>query len=243
MPSARNRVVPDPAFDANKPFDFRLVRVRPDAHVGQERLCDVVFVGAAETVTRRNGRRYPIKPAARRLVRCGAIEAESYVDLVFPPDARSFVSSIELGMRLRVQVIAADGGFEDAPVVSFVAALDGARDVVAPRPPLTHLPIADDVERFARTIRPPQKLKCAIAYARPLERITQARAHRFPRGATSHTLLSCRGPRGDRFVDVVFTSRTAAQSLGLVQGRVVRLTRLHPRGGEGNTPFALVDER
>lgn len=240
MPQPRSRVVQDPVFDPNKPFDFRLVRIRPEAHLLAERLCDVVFVGAAETVTRRNGRRYPIKPAARRLVRCGAPDAESYVDLVFPPDARSFVSTIEAGMRLRVQVIASDGGFEDAPVVSFIAVLDGARDVVAPKPPLTHMPIADDVELFARTVRAPQKLRCAVAYARALERIPEARAHRFPRGATSHSIVSCRGPRGDRFVDVVFTNRTSAQSLALVEGRVVRLSRLYPRGGEGNVPFAVM---
>ena len=74
---------------------------------------DVVFVGAAESVTRRNGRRYPIKPAARRLIRCGSDAAESYVDLVFPPDARSFVSAITVGIRLRVQVIAIDGRVPD----------------------------------------------------------------------------------------------------------------------------------
>lgn len=240
MPSLRGRAPTEPTFDPNRPFDFRLVRVGSEVHVDKERICDVVFVGAAEAVTRRNGRRYPIKPAARRLIRCGAEQAESYVDLVFPPDARSFVSAITVGIRLRVKVIAIDGGFEDAPVVSFVAVLDGATDIIAPRPPLRHVAIADDVGRFARTENPPQKLRCAIAYARPLERIVETRAHRFPRGATSHSLVSCRGPRGERWVDVVFTPRTAIQWLALTEGRIVRLSRLHPRGGEGNRPFAIL---
>ena len=240
MPSVRARAHAEPAFDPNRPLDFRLVRVRPEAHLDKERICDVVFVGAAESVTRRNGRRYPIKPAARRLIRCGSEQAESYVDLVFPPDARSFVSAITVGIRLRVQVIAIDGGFEDAPVVSFIAVLDGASEIIAPRPPLRHVAIADDVDRFARTENAPQKLRCAIAYARPLERIGQTRAHRFPRGATSHSLVSCRGPRGERWVDVVFTPRTAIQSLALMEGRIVRLSRLHPHGGEGNRPFAIL---
>lgn len=238
MPHGR-RVPREPAFDPNRPFDFRLARVRPEAHLDTERLCDVVFAGAAVAVSRRSGGRYPIKPAARRLIRCGAPDADVAVDLVFPPDARSFVSAVEVGMRLRVKVIAADGGFEDATVVSFVAVLDGARDVATPRPPVAIIPIADDVERFARR-RAPQKLRCAVAYARPLERIGQMRSHRFPRGATSHSVVACRGPRGDKWIDLVFTSRTAPQALALTVGRVVRLSRLHPRGGEGDVPFAIL---
>ncbi|MFO0693329.1 MAG: hypothetical protein U0230_07230 [Polyangiales bacterium] len=230
-----------PAFDPAAPLDLRLVRIRPEDHVGQERVCDVVFAGSVEPVTRRMVGRYPVPVAQRKLIRCGSLSGESWADLVFSDGARAFPGAVLPGVRLKVRILAPDGGFEDATVLEFLAVVEGATDVT---PPAREVLVVNSSFDFARVRSEPrlvsQRRRCAIAFAGPIRRVTRDDADLYPRGATHHVPVACHHALGDTWVEVVFSSRTAFGALELERGRVVTLEIRTRGGGPADHPFVVL---
>lgn len=238
---AQRNAFPAPAFDPAAPIDLRLVRIRPEDHVGQERVCDVVFAGSVEPVTRRTAGRYPSQVSQRKLIRCGSLAGESWADLVFSGGARAFPGAVSPGVRLKVRVLAPDGGFEDATVLEFLAVVEGATDVT---PPAREVLVVNSSFDFTKVRAEPglvsQRRRCAIAFVGPIRRVTRDDADLYPRGATHHVPVACHHPLGDSWVEVVFSSRTAFGSLELQRGRVVTFEIRTRGGGPADHPFVVL---
>lgn len=238
MPNDRGRPVAEPALDAGIPFDFRWVRIADEPHIGQTRQCDVVFVGTVEQVERRIERRYVGREVAQRVsVRCGAAAGETWLDLVFPPAAIGFASTIRVGQRLLVEVIAADGGFEDATVAEFRAVMGGSGLATASVDEPLSIGAGFDFDQvdvhpeLVGRVEP-----CSVVWVGPIRRIARELRDRYPRGATHVLPLACHATRGDSPVDVVATPRTAPDFLAIRRGSRVRLRIVAARAGADDEP-------
>lgn len=239
MPNDRYRPIAHAPLDGGMPFDFRWARIEPEAHVGQTRTCDVTFVGAREHVTRRIERRYAGHEVSERTsIRCRAPSGESFVDLVFPPEAGSFADAIAVGQRLTVEVIGATGGFENATVAEFRAIVTGAENVAAPEPILPTVPAAFD---FRQAESHPELVghaqPCGISWVGSIQPIPREARSRYPRGASHVVPIACASIRGESFVDVVATPRSAADLLRLARGERVSLKILATAGGTDDVPL------
>jgi hypothetical protein len=209
--------------------------------VGKERACDVWMAGQPQNLGVRRGTRYPIPVAARRLVRCGAVTGEGWADLVFPPPSASLVGSVVSGKRLRVSVVAASGGFEDAPILAFLAVIGDLPGVPV---------LADDFESlqagfdFGAVADSPELVgtdaTCAVAYAGAPEPIAEDRLDRYPGGATHRLGLVCAHAAGDAWVDLVFTAERVDEILALRRGARARIRILSAEGGAADLPIVAL---
>ena len=117
-------------------FDMRLVRVQPGVHLETEQLCDVgaaLRLEAIEPPTPEEeaaGGSTHYDPAAvqRMSIKCVAPTGETWADLEFLATRASHVAEVVPGVRIRVRIRRADGGFFDYPIVDFI-------ETVGPAPP------------------------------------------------------------------------------------------------------------
>jgi hypothetical protein len=239
LPNERARAVTVPMLDAGVAFDFRWVRIAAEPHVGQTRQCDVVFVGAREQVARRIERRYAREVAERLSVRCGAAGGESWIDLVFPPAAIGFASTIHPGQRLMVEVVAPNGGFDDAVVAEFRAVAEGGENATERISEPLSVPAGFD---FRQVIVHPELVgrvqPCSISWVGTIRRVEPELRERFPQGASHVLPITCQHTRGDSHVDLVSTARGAPDLLALRRGARIRLRILAARGGASDEPLA-----
>ncbi len=228
-------------IDADAPLDMRALRIRPEHHVGKERVCDVWMAGQSQPVGTRVATRYPMRVAVRRLVRCGAVTGEGWADLVFAPASASLVGSVVSGKRLRVAVVAASGGFEDAPILEFLAVIGDMPGVPAADEDFQSLRAGFD---FGAVAGQPELVgtdaTCAIAYASPPEPIPEDRLDRYPGGATHRLGLVCAHAAGDAWVDLVFTAERVEEVLALRRGARARIRVLSAEGGAADLPIVAL---
>lgn len=243
MPSDRHRPVPHAPADGGVAFDFRWARIDPEPNVGQTRSCDVTYVGGRESVTRRIERRYGDRQISARIsVRCRADQGESWVDLIFPPAASSFVDTIEVGQRITVEIVSATGGFENATVAEFRAIVDGAENVAPPIPLEATVPAAFD---FSQLERHPEAIgrvePCGVAWIGSIDPIPTEARDRYPRGATHRVKLACSSVSGESMVDVISTPRAIVDTLRLQRGMRAKLRILASRGGTDDVPLVRLE--
>jgi len=243
MPSDRHRPVPHAPLDGGVAFDFRWVRIEPSAHVGSERTCDVTYIGGRERVTRRIERRYGDREVSDRLsLRCREGGSEAWIDLIFPPAASAFASTIEVGQRLAVEVVSATGGFENATVAEFRAIVVGAEGVATPLPIVDSVPAAFD---FGQVGAHPEVVgrvePCGVAWFGAIDPIPTEARDRYPRGATHRLELSCSSVRGEAMVDIVTTPRAVVDLLRVERGARIRLRILAARGGTDDVPLVRLE--
>jgi hypothetical protein len=231
-------------IDADAPLDVRALRIEPELHVGKERVCDVLLAGEPQAVGARLATRYPIPVARRRLVRCGAAAGEGWADLVFPPPSETLVEGVVGGKRLRVTVVAPSGGFEDTPILAFVAVIG---DV--PVPPALDQDVRDlragfDFGELAdRPALRGTSAICAVAYTGLPSPIDEDERDRYPAGATHRLGLVCAHAAGDAWVDLVFTAERADEVLALRRGALARLRILAVEGGAADLPIVALARR
>jgi hypothetical protein len=112
-------------------FDIRLLRVQPGVHLGTEQVCDVVAVGRLEPLElgAQEAPRTAYGPGIthRMSIQCTSTTGESWADLAFDVTRATRASEVQVGMRIRVRLARADGGFFDYPIVDFVAVVGPAQ--------------------------------------------------------------------------------------------------------------------
>jgi hypothetical protein len=177
-------------------------------------------------------------------VRCGAPTGEGWADLIFPPPSAGLIPDVTGGKRLRVAVIAASGGFDDAPILAFLAVIGDAPAAG---------PLDEDFESIragfdfgALDARPElmgSSAVCAVAYASAPEPIAEEKLERYPGGATHRLGLVCGHARGDAWVDLVFTAEQADDVLALRRGARARLRILAVEGGAAGLPIVTIAPR
>ncbi len=230
-PVAASRVI-----DAEAPLDVRLLRIEPALHVGSERVCDVLTAGHPQEVTARAAGRYAAPVAARRLVRCGAATGEGWVDLVFPPPTVSFVGAVADGTRLRVKVLAEDGGFEDLPVVEFVAVLGNFTSDPTRYEDFLPLTSGFDFERIAAEDIG-EEHRCVVAHVGLPEWLEEPAQARLPGRPTHRMSVVCKHRLGDAWVDLVFAGKEPGAALSLRRGVRASLRIVAARGGRADVPL------
>lgn len=203
--------VPALVDDADAPWDPRLLRMFPEAHLGAERVCDLSFVGNLQTLEARHAGRYPEPVNQRAAVRCRAAQGEGWADLVFTKDTVGLAPYARVGERIRVRAVALSG-FEDMPVLAFVAHIGVAPPAPPPRWVWTPVPAADPLDG-----RPGRGL-CAVTYVGSIE---PAQAPVFPEGSAQRAVVACRHPLGEDLVALVFPEPKQLSALRVRRGEVV----------------------
>jgi hypothetical protein len=241
------------------PFDPRVARLLPETYVGTEQICDLVMVGAARTLRPEDvfGYRLPFRQA--RHARCLGTTGEGWADLYFRKDREALVEQIAPGTRIRVAVLAGEGGFDDYTPLEVV-------ELLGPTPPETPRARAADEPSVADSFDSPEVSHdvrtCAVTYAGQIQRVrdgslerprneeqepgpTEVR-YRGPRspvpypGSASHRLsVVCQHASGEVWVDVVFTRETFPSALDVQRGRTMALRVFRADGGVGNHPIAV----
>lgn len=248
-----------PAPSAQLSFDPRVARLMPDTYVGTEQLCDLTMVGAERTLRPEEVFGYRLPFARARHARCSGTTGEGWADLYFRKDREDLADQMAIGTRIRVVVLAGEGGFDDYTPLDVVAVV-GPTPPDAPRHPVAEEPsVADsfddpEVDHEVRT--------CAVAYGGQIQRIvngsieapreeegapepTEVR-YRSPTspvpypGSASHRLsVVCQHASGESWVDVVFTRETFPSALDVIRGRTMALRVFRAEGGVGNHPIAV----
>ena len=223
--------LPD-AMPEDEPFDVRLVRLDPSSHEGQERVCDVAWTGRLVRLGASAQTAYPVPVSRRRLVRCRAETGEGWADLVFDADSAALASYVETGDRIRVRVLAGRG-FEDHPLLAFVAAIDQV-ELAPRREPVVPIgaPMAQLVESGATNLVHP----CAIAYVGGIEPLEGA--GEGPSAETHRVQIRCRHAAGADWLELRFPRVTAPSALRLRRGVVIPVRLLSADGGSHGLPTA-----
>lgn len=248
-----------PAGLGTMPFDPRVARLLPETYIGTEQICDLVMVGATRTLRPEDvfGYRLPFRQA--RHARCLGTTGEGWADLYFRKDREAFVDQMAPGTRIRVAVLAGEGGFDDYTPLEVVELL-GPTPPETPRARRAEEPgVADSFENP----EPGQAVRtCAVTYAGQIQRVRDGaletpnsedeepgptevryRGARSPApypGSASHRLsVVCQHASGEVWVDVVFTRETFPSALDVQRGRTMALRVFRAEGGVGNHPIAV----
>lgn len=220
------------AIPEDEPFDVRLVRLDPASHEGQERVCDVAWTGRLVRLGASDRTGYPIPVSRRRLIRCRAESGEGWADLVFDADSAALASYVETGDRIRVRVLTGRG-FEDHPLLAFVAAIDRV-ELTPRRDPI--VPVGAPVEELVRNGAANQVHPCAIAYVGGIEPLPGA--DEGPEAATHRVRVRCRHAAGADWLELRFPRVTASSALRLRRGVVVPVRLLSLNEGDAGLPTA-----
>lgn len=221
------------AIDPELPLDVRLLGIEPALHVDQDRVCDVQIAGRPVRLSVADRQRYPSRPAARRLIQCRAAAGEGWADLVFAPAAASLVATVSAGERIRVHVLSATGGFENKPVLEFVAVLGDLPPIPHERRDFLGLRAGYDFHKIdADDIG--KERPCAVAYISAPERL--ASTNQYPGHPSSHATVVCRHALGDSWVDLAFSEPEAGAFLTLRPGMVATMRIVADRGGVAELP-------
>lgn len=228
--------------DPGAGFDIRLVRVQPGVHLDTEQACDVIFSGRPEAVEGQEANRYEIEAAQRMAIKCHAPTGEGWADLVFSPESTSQVAEVRRGRRVRVRVLAPDGGYFDYPVVQFVA-LEGDNPELArvsPQSAPANVPNGFDLS----ALRDDPALvgttqDCAVAFADEIDlvRPNDRRRRSYPAGIQNRMTVRCKHAGGEEPADLVFMPAQALAALGVRRGEVVPVRVISRNGGFVDHPI------
>lgn len=223
-------------------FDIRLVRVQPGVHLNTEQACDVIFTTRPEAVDGSGAERYEMNAAHRMAVKCHAPTGEGWADLVFSPEHASEVSRVRRARRIRVRILAADGGFSDYPVVQFMS-VEGDNPSLAATPPRaqpTSVPTGFDLGRLGEDpglIGTTQQ--CAVAFASEIDlvRPNDRRQRNYPAGVQNRLTVRCKHAGGEHVADLVFMPAQALAALAIRRGELVPTRVISRNGGHSDHPI------
>lgn len=221
-------------------FDMRLVRVQPGVHLGTEQVCDVAAAGRLEPIEmaeeERARSRYSSGATQRMSIQCASPTGESWADLAFNVTSASRASEVGPGVRLRVRIVSADGGFFDYPIVDFVAVLGraparldarsvGSGPAIATGFDLRQ--ISDDPALVGST------QQCAVSHVGDIDILdsSDVRRRSYPAGVQNRMTIRCRHAAGEEWADLVFMPAQARSALHVRRGDTVPATVVSRNGG------------
>lgn len=210
----------DVPYSPAEPLDPRRITMTPAQHLDQERICDLSFVGRLRIVGQRELLRYSVAVSRRTSVRCRTDSGEGWADLVFPKDSAGLATFVEHGERIRVRVLAAQG-FEDHPVVAFVANIG---EVVVPPPRWEFQPVraGDPLDSDWEGTQ-----ACAVLHQGVIEPVEDGP---YPNGVSHHAIVTCRHARGETLIDLAYPEEKQLAALRVRRSEVIPLT-FHPERG------------
>ncbi len=212
-------------------LDLRYVRIAPERFVGQERLCDVSFAGELSLIGAADADRYPEGIALRRSIQCRASGHDLWADLTFDEPARALAETLSAGRRLRVRIMSATGGFEDSPILAFVADTGPLRELPPNGDHGRPLLAGDDIV--------PSQLIDGRTYDCRLERLDAIRiidGPRVVRAARHRAWVGCRGASGVHWVEIEITPDELAYWLTLRRDLLVTIRIVRARGSTAGLP-------
>lgn len=234
---------PEPAPSAERveaSFDFRLLGTYPERYIGTEQLCDLTHSGRLRTVEARTAVDYPLPAAHRRLIRCSAATGSGWADLVFQPESSALAPYVTAGKRIRTRVVLASGGFEDNPVVEFVATVGAAHREADLDELLRDVSAAFDFRRpseeegLVGQTRP-----CAVTYAGAPEEVSRPRQG-YPAGAALRMDLSCGHAAGEAWVDLAMLDGEVVAAMAIRRGDTLQLRIRRAEGGRAAHPIVTL---
>lgn len=221
-------------------FDMRLVRVQPGVHLGTEQTCEVAAAGRLDPIDlserERAQSRYSEGATHRMSVQCVAPTGASWADLAFNVTNVARAAEVEPGVRVRVRIVSADGGFFDYPIVDFVAT-EGrvpARDSPAPAAPQGPTASAFDLRQIhANPALVGSTQPCAVSHAGDIDILdaSDLRRRSYPAGVQNRMTIRCRHGSGEEWADLVFMPAHARSALHVRRGAVIPVTIVSRNGG------------
>jgi hypothetical protein len=235
-----------PASDPGAGFDIRLVRVQPGVHLDTEQPCDVMFSGRPEAVEGRESARYELHAAHRMAIKCHAPTGEGWADLVFSPEDARRVSEVRRGRRVRVRILAADGGYFDYPIVQFVR-VEGENPEIAREAP--HAQAANVANGFDLSdLRDDPAMvgttqQCGVAFADEVDlvRPNDRRRRAYPAGIQNRMTVRCKHAGGEEPGDLVFMPAQALAALLVRRGETIPVRVISRNGGFVDYPILQFD--
>ncbi len=228
--------------DPGAGFDIRLVRVQPGVHLHTIQPCDVIFSGRPEAVEGDDAERYEADVVQRMAIKCHAPTGEGWADLVFSRDQAAHVSDVSRGRRVRVRILAADGGYFDYPIVQFVGAEGENPELarLAPRSQPVSVPNGFDLSALPDdpamigTVQ-----QCAVAFADEIDLVqpNDRRRRTYPAGVQNRMTVRCKHSGGEEPADLVFMPAQALAALGVRRGEVVPIRIISRNGGFVDYPI------
>jgi hypothetical protein len=226
-------------------FDIRLVRVQPAVHIGTEQLCDVAAAGRLEPITlaeraerteTRRGR-YAEGATQRMSIQCAAPTGTGWADLTFTATNASHAGQVQPGVRIRVRIRSADGGFFDYPIVEFVAVEGRVPDRSAEvHSALASIPVPTGFD--LRQIQSNPSLigsiqHCAVSHVGDIGILDPAEVRRrsYPAGVQNRMTIRCHHASGEEWADLVFMPAQARMALHIRRGDVIPVTVVARNGG------------
>jgi hypothetical protein len=222
-------------------FDIRLVRVQPGLHIRTVQSCDVVLTGRAEGVEGREAARYGADVAQRMAVKCHAPTGEGWADLVFSRDQVRQVSEVRRGRRVRVRILAADGGYFDYPIVEFVAVDGDHAELVRSAQPAPQANVSSGFD-LTQVRGDPSLIgslqSCSVAFADEVHLIepVDRRGRSYPAGVQNRMTVRCKHRTGEEPADLVFMPSQATAALSVQRGSVLSVRVVSANGGAVDYP-------
>lgn len=230
------------ADDPGAGFDIRLVRVQPGVHIRTIQACDVMFSGRPEAVEGGDAERYEADVAQRMAIKCHAPTGEGWADLVFSRADAAQVAQVRRGRRVRVRILAADGGYFDYPIVQFVAAEGHNPELarLAPRAQPLGVPNGFDLSAIRED---PALLgsvqQCAVAFSDEIHIVqpNDRRRRSYPTGVQNRMTVRCKHAGGEEPADLVFMPSQALAALSVRRGEVIPVQIISRNGGFVDYPI------
>lgn len=249
-PEARRSIQPEqPAVqpagnmvdDPGAGFDIRLVRVQPGVHMRTIQACDVIFSSRPEAVEGRAAERYVAEVVQRMAIKCHASTGEGWADLVFDRSDGAKVAEVRRGRRVRVRILAAEGGYFDYPIVQFVRA-EGENPELArlsTTRPVTVPNGFDLTELQSDPALVGSVQQCAVAFNDEIELVqgNDQRSRNYPTGVQNRMTVRCKHDDGEEPADLVFMPAQALAALRVRRGEVIPVRLVSRNGGFVDYPI------
>ena len=206
------------------PLDLRAIRLHPDQHVEQERICDIARVSPPHPV-RLEHPRYADGMRAAMEVRCQSESGAAWGTLLFPAAALDQAETLEPGQRLRVKVLGA------VPTeLEYIVVVGDAPLLRSDRWAFEPIPIGNAL----RDLQTGRTYECSVAWASDFEHLEHpARPWR--------RLVHCAHSLGDDPVDVSFSPTQEEELLAVRRGAQVVLRIQSLDMGRGGYPLAELE--
>lgn len=228
--------------DPGAGFDIRLVRVQPGVHLRTVQACDVMFSGRPEAVEGRDAERYQADVAQRMAIKCHAPTGEGWADLIFSREQVRQISEVRRGRRVRVRILAPDGGYFDYPIVEFVSAQGDNPELARLSPRAQPVSVPNGFDLSALRDDPAMigtVQQCAVAFADEIDLVqpNDRRRRSYPTGIQNRMTVRCKHVNGEEAADLVFMPAQALAALGVSRGEVIPVRIISRNGGFVDYPI------
>lgn len=214
---------PELPYDEGEPIDPRVIRMDPESHRGQERLCDVTFLSDRQPDRQRGGR------GVRRLIRCKGASGVGWAELAFSEEARAFVDFVRPGVRIRVRV-SESPGHANHPRFEFIASVENVDVHESEEAPVqagddwSTIVAQGDFGRHA----------CGVAFVGWIRPV-----HDAPNELTHVADVVCASRGFETWVRMYFPEATRTSALRVVRGEVVPARLMDPEVTRELPPTSL----